>query len=79
MITAKTEPRNLSINELVDHLENLEMQDQESYIPKKKDKIRNSDSKSSNDSNSTSQDVYCDRCKVFEGEKALAWKNHTTA
>ena len=55
IITAKMDPRTLTIKVLVDHLENLENQDlsNENFIKKEKDRKRNSFSKSINDSNIT--------------------------
>ena len=44
MITAKIEPKSMTIKELVDHLENLEMQDDTGTIPipKKKKEFKSS-------------------------------------
>ena len=55
MITAKIEPRSMTVKELVDHLENLEIQDDAGTIsiPKKKREFKYSACKSSNVSNST--------------------------
>ena len=55
MITTKIEPRSMSIKELVDHLENMEMQDKAGTnpIPRKKKEFKISASKSIQCSNST--------------------------
>ena len=70
MITAKIEPRSMSIKELVDHLENLEMQDEAGTnpIPKKKKEFKSSASKSSQGSNITHQSKgTCNLCTMFKG------------
>ena len=84
MVTAKIEPRNLTIKELVDHLENLELQDESEpeEIPKKKKREFKSGGNGSqrdrkkhpNQANQT-----CDLCKLFKGENSPAWKTHSTA
>ena len=82
MITSKIELRVLSIKELVDHLENLEMQHEAGTnpIPKKKNEFKSSTSKSFQDSNITNQTKgICDLYKLFKGANSSAWKNHSTA
>ena len=81
MITAKIEPRSMTVKELVDHLENLEMQDDAGTIPipKKKREFKSSARKPSNGSNSTNEEKGCDLCKLFKGANSPAWKTHPTA
>ena len=79
MITANIEPRSMTIKELVDHLENLELQDEAgtASIPKKKKEYKSSARKSSHGSNSTTEKG-CALCKLFKGVNSPAWKTHTT-
>ena len=79
MITAKIEPRSMTVKELVDHLENLELQDEAgtASIPKKKKEFKSSARKSSYGRNSTTEKG-CDLCKLFKGVDSPAWKTHTT-
>ena len=84
MATAKIEPRNLTIKELVDHLENLELQDESEPepIPKKKKREFKSGGKGSQrDRKKHPNQVYqtCDLCKLFKGKKSPDWKTHSTA
>jgi hypothetical protein len=69
------------VKELVDHLENLEMQDEAGTtpIPKKKKDFKSSVRKSSYGSNRTTEQKGCDLCKLFKGADSQAWKTHTTA
>jgi hypothetical protein len=79
MITAKIEPRSMTIKELVDHLENLELQDEAgtAAIPKKKKDFKSSARKTNHGSNSTNEKG-CALCKLFKGANSPAWKTHTT-
>ena len=81
MITAKIEPRSMTVKELVDHLENLEMQDEAGTItiPKKKREFKSSAHKFPYGSNTTNEEKGCDLCKLFKGADSPAWKTHTTA
>jgi hypothetical protein len=85
MVTAKIEPRNLTLKELVDHLENLELQGIDSEpeeIPKKKKReFKGGANGSKRDRNKDTKQAEktCDLCRLFKGENSPAWKSHSTA